>query len=87
MKTDVHGAIIWERPMPTRVPCRIHYDSGHDVTSWTGELRAVVDGEQLIVRVWSARKGWRYRVEWRYLWEQGGIKAGPLPKRAKEGVT
>ena len=71
----------WTRPLPTRLPARVHSDSGHDITSWTGELRAVVDDDRLVIRMWSPGKGWVYFIEWRYGWEQGWIKPGPLPKR------
>lgn len=73
--------MIWTRPLPVRLPARVHLDSGHDVTSWTGELRAVVDGEQLVIRTWRPGHGWRYFTEWRYGWEKGWIQPGPLPKR------
>lgn len=69
--------MTWTRPLPA-VSSRMHFDSGHDLTSWTGELRAVVDDEHLVVRVWGARKGWRYRIEWRYGWEKMAIMLGPL---------
>lgn len=71
----------WTRPLPEQLPARVHFDSGHAGTSWTGELRAVVDDEQLVVRVWGPRKGWVYRIEWRWSWEHGHIKPGPLPRR------
>lgn len=30
---------------------------------------AIVDGDQIVVKEWSARKGWRYSVEWFYLYK------------------
>jgi hypothetical protein len=71
----------WTRPLPKKLPARVHYDSGHDSTSWTGELRAIVDEEQLVIREWSPRRGWRYRIEWRWWWEEGHMQPGPLPRR------
>jgi hypothetical protein len=29
-------------------------------------IRAIVDGENVVYRKWSRRKGWRYVVEWSY---------------------
>ncbi len=75
----------WNRSLPSKLPCRVHHDSGYPHTSWSGELRAVVDGDQLVVRVWSPRKGWRYRVEGRWWWEEGHIQPGPLPRRKPRG--
>lgn len=72
----------WTRPLPADLPAKVHRDSGHEHTSWSGELRAVVDDEQLVIRVWSrAKQVWRYSVVWRYDWEQGWIRPGPLPRR------
>ena len=75
------GVTTYTRPLPASLPARVHRDTGLARTSWTGELRAVVDGDQLVIRVWSARLGWVYRVEWRYSWEEGWIQEGPLPKK------
>jgi hypothetical protein len=32
----------------------------------TVHIRAIVDGDQIVYRWWSRRKGWQYKVEWGY---------------------
>jgi hypothetical protein len=69
----------WTRALP-KVGARLHYYSGHRHTSWTAELRAVVDVRHLVIREWSREKQtWRYRIESRSSWEGGAIQPGPLP--------
>lgn len=78
----------WTRPLPTKLPARIHAFYGPGGTNWTGELRAVVDDEQLVIRRWSASKRrWIYFIEWRYTWEQGWLKAGPLPRETEKHAS
>lgn len=72
----------WTKPLPS-IGQRVHLDSGHVGTSWSGEVRAIVDDEQIVIRRWKARGRWVYFIEWRYSWELGWIKGGPLPRRKK----
>lgn len=76
----------WTRPLPKKLPARVHHDTGHVDTSWSGELRAVVDGEQLVIRRWSGNR-WRYFIEWRWWWEKGHWQPGPLPRRKPKGES
>lgn len=73
----------WSRPLPAELPARVHKPAhGAEHIAWSGELRAVVDDEQLVIRVWSRKsQTWRYFIEWRYEWEEGRIQPGPLPRR------
>jgi hypothetical protein len=71
------------RPLPKKLPARVHLDTGCAHTSWSGELRAVVDREQLVIRRWRPGHGWRYFIECRYGGEQEWIKLGPLPRKPR----
>jgi hypothetical protein len=80
--------LIW----PPKVGTRIHRDSGHDHTSWSGEVRAIVDDDYAVIKRWRKHKGWhtyeivdRLEVE---TWNKDrdrnpevGFFEGPLPKR------
>lgn len=82
--------LVW----PPTVGQRIHRDSGHDNTSWSAEVRAIVDDDYAVIKRWRKHKGWhtyeiidRFDVEaWnrdkidRDLPETGFFE-GPLPKR------
>jgi len=76
----------WTRRLP-KIGARLHYDTGHASNSWTGTLRAVVDDDQIVIRIWTAHGGWVYRVYDRWWWEEGHFQPGPLkrPQRAEEG--
>jgi hypothetical protein len=48
---------------------RRFYRAGN-VNNCTMHIRAIVDGEYIVYRVWSKTKQrWRYGVEWRYAFE------------------
>lgn len=68
---------------PPAVGARIHYNSGWAETSWTAEVRAIVDGEVAVL--WqtcplAGRSNWEFltRIQvdvWREI-----LRVGPLPK-------
>lgn len=79
--------LVW----PPKVGQRIHRDSGHDHTSWSAEVRAVVDDDYAVLKRWRKHKGWhvyeiidRLDVEtWnRERSSTTGFFVGPLPKRS-----
>ena len=69
---------------PPKVGQRIHLNSGHARTSWTGVVRAVVDDQVAIIRRYRRNKGWSdYYVEHRWWFEDpsgGRLRLGPLPR-------
>lgn len=53
---------------------QIHYGDGHP-SNETLHVRAIVDGQIVVVARWSPWKGWRYFCEYLYTWklrESGG---------------
>lgn len=72
---------------PPKVGERIHYNSGWPHTSWSAEVRAVVDEEVAVISKWTPTSGRaRYdlldRVAVR-VWankKDGCLWKGPLPK-------
>lgn len=76
-----------ERPVdewPPNIGDKVHYNSGSPITSWSGEVVAVVDDDKsaaAMIRFWQRRKRfYGHRVEIRWWWDQGEIRKGPLPK-------
>jgi len=55
---------------------RVFYNDGNP-NNELRHIRAVVDGEYIVYRVWGHRR-WRYRIEWAYtfflLWKDGRIQ-------------
>ena len=73
------------RKLPT-LPCRVHFDADASRygSSWTGEIRACVDGEYMVIREYSrSKKRWFYRIEDMWFWNRGDIRIGPLPKKKR----
>lgn len=63
---------------------RVHFDSGHDSTSWSAIVRAIVDDKVMVLKEWwPTKQSWRYRTETLWWWDMGHVKAGPLPRRKK----
>ena len=56
---------------------RLNYGPGN-VNNCRRHIRAIVDDDQVVYRVWSARRGWLYRVESAYAlyveWKQGVLR-------------
>lgn len=73
--------LLWKALPNPKVGSRVHLNTGHDITSWTGIVAAIVDHEWFVIRVWGPRKGWRYFIEWRWSWDKGHLRPGPLPRR------
>jgi hypothetical protein len=79
---------------PPKVGQRIHLDTGWAHNSWSGEARAVVDGEVAIIKRWMKHKGYhRYfildRIEVQVFNRNERESAckffvGPLPRRERE---
>lgn len=76
---------------PPTVGGRIHYNSGWSQTSWSAEIRAVVDSEVAVIRKWTPSSGrTRYDLLTRInvmVWardngdgDRGSLWRGPLPK-------
>lgn len=81
--------LVW----PPKVGQRICLDSGHEHTSWSAEVRAIVDDDYAVVKRWRKHKGWHsYEVIDRLQVEtfnsdvrKGGramFFVGPLPRRS-----
>lgn len=69
---------------PPKVGDRIHYNSGWHETSWSAEVRGVIDDKAVIVRR-PGKYGLRYEVFDRtafgvWTWSHGPLRMGPLPK-------
>lgn len=47
---------------------KVFYNEGN-INNQIRHIRAVVDGEFIVYRVWSRRKGWQYCIEHRYGFE------------------
>lgn len=83
-------AVSW----PPRIGERVHYNSGWAHTSWSGEVRAVVDDTVAIVREWWKHKRyyhWRvvHRIEV-MVWnerkhEAPNFRYGGLPRGVTDG--
>lgn len=84
--------VVW----PPRLGARIHWNSGWATTSWTAEVRAIVDDEVAVI--WKTVPVYghsRYELMDRiqvmvsgdYGRPTGGLRYGPLPKELcqKEG--
>ena len=76
--------LVW----PPKVGQRIHFDTGHDHNSWSGEVRAVVDDDYAMVKRWRKHKGWfhYFVVDSLDVTVYGdsaehGYFVGPLPRR------
>jgi hypothetical protein len=81
---------------PPKVGHRICLDSGHEHTSWSAEVRAIVDEDYAVIKRWRAHKGWhvyevldRLQVE-TFNSRQAMFFEGPLPRTSsaqKDGGT
>lgn len=67
------------------IGARIHYDpwegsiGPRHPQAWSGEVRAIVDDEYMVVRRWlRTKQRWEYEVHWRWWWDEGHFKPGPL---------
>jgi len=89
-----HGCelVTW----PPAVGDRIHYNSGWAHTSWSAEVRAIVDDEVAVIAKWTPRSGRRrYDLLDRIAvgcWSTktrgdgpGCLWRGPLPKEVTKG--
>ncbi|KKN03278.1 hypothetical protein LCGC14_1109440 [marine sediment metagenome] len=65
------------RPLP-KVGSRIHYATGHRITSWTGIYLGEIEG-QIIYKVWGVPR-WRYYIVWRWWWDDHHYNLGSLAK-------
>lgn len=74
------------RELPA-VGMKIHFDPSDgepNINAWSGEVRALVDDEFIVVRRWFwHKKYWHYFIDHRWWWDTGKWKVGPLPKSAK----
>ncbi len=70
---------------PPKVGSRIHHNSGHRSTSWSGEVRAVLEEDEIfVVRKWLKHKGWhRYECLERFEIKIWKFRTGGLPKDLK----
>lgn len=84
---DDRRALSSSKPIlewPPKVGARIHLNSGWPHTSWTAEVRAVVDDDVLVLRKTRAGRTWWDLLD-RIGFEvfgrrEGGLRGGPLPR-------
>lgn len=80
---------------PPRVGARICLDTGFASSSWSAEVRAIVDERVAIVKRWRKHKGWHtYEVLERQLVEvfnrdpaKPMFFEGPLPRAKTEALA
>lgn len=84
---DERRPLVW----PPKIGSRICHDTRHEINSWSGEVRAIVDGDYAVVRRWLRRKRYhRYEIVERMFVEAFNATArpayfeGPLPRRPRE---
>lgn len=52
--------------MELKVGDKLRFDYGDgNINNHVAHVRAIVDGDQVVVRVWSPRRGWGYLVVYR----------------------
>ena len=87
------NSLTLESGTEIRVGEKYRIDFGPDscATKTVHHLRAIVDGDQLVIRNWSPRKGWRYLVEdvmYLNVCERGGFPVVRLGKsKEREGYA
>lgn len=83
--SDKYEKATW----PPKVGERIHHNSGWGHTSWTGEVRAIVDNDVVVLaaRHPGGKRSWYWKLVDRLdfelrtgMGEEYAIRKGPLPK-------
>jgi len=80
--SDKYERVAW----PPRIGARVHYNSGWPQTSWTGEIRAIVDDEVVVFfsKLPAYAERGSYKLESKIgfgVYSRGGaLRYGSLPR-------
>jgi hypothetical protein len=78
--SDGYELVRW----PPRLASRIHFNSGYPQTSWTAEVRAVVDNEVVVVQrlapAYAVDAQYSVLLRWEVENRQRPLHYGPLPR-------